>query len=251
MTTLKGKVALVTGASRGIGAGIALVLARYGADVAVNYVRSQEHAEAACERIRALGRQAHPVQADVTDGEAVTRMVAEVERTLGPITILVNNAGHNPVRTILEIIETDWDWVLNLNLKAYFRCTKAVLPGMLERKDGRIVNITSISGQRGGLSCDVDYSAAKAGIIGFTRALARWSAPRGVLVNAIAPGYIETEHLHDVVSPERLARRIERVPLKRLGTPEEVGEVVAFLAGPGGTYIVGEVISVNGGIHMA
>ncbi len=251
MTTLKGRVVLVTGASRGIGAGIALVLARYGADVAVNYVRSQERAEAVCERIRALGRRVHPVQADVTDGEAVTRMVIEVEQTLGPITILVNNAGHNPLRAILEISETDWDWVLNLNLKAYFRCTKAVLPGMLERKDGRIINITSISGQRGGLSCDVDYSAAKAGIMGLTRALARWAAPRGVLVNAIAPGYIETEHLHDVVNSERLARRIDRIPLKRLGTPEEIGEVVAFLAGPGGTYIVGEVVSVNGGIHMA
>jgi len=248
---LKGRVALVTGASRGIGAGIALVLARYGAYVAVNYVRSQERAEAVCEHIRTLGRRAHPVQADVTDGEAVTRMVAEVGQTLGPITILVNNAGHNPVRTILEISGTDWDWVLNLNLKSYFLCTRAVLPGMLEQKDGRIINITSISGQRGGLSCDVDYSAAKAGIIGFTRALARWAAPQGVLVNAIAPGYIETEHLRDATSPERLARRIDLIPLERLGTPEEVGEVVAFLAGPGGTYIVGEVISVNGGIHMA
>ena len=251
MTTLKGRVALVTGASRGIGAGIALVLARHGADVAVNYVRSQERAGAVCERIRALGRRAHLVQADVADGESAARMVAEVEQSLGPITILVNNAGHNPVRTILEISGTDWDSVLNLNLKSYFLCTRAVLPGMLERKDGRIINITSISGQRGGLSCDVDYSAAKAGIMGFTRALACWAAPRGVLVNAIAPGYIETEHLRDATSPERLARRIERIPLKRLGTPEEIGEVVAFLAGPGGTYIVGEVISVNGGIYMA
>jgi 3-oxoacyl-[acyl-carrier protein] reductase len=251
MTTLKGRVALVTGASRGIGAGTALVLARYGADVAVNYLRSKDRVEEVCERIQALGRRAHPVQADVTDGEAVTRMVAEVEQSLGPINILVNNAGHNPLRSILEISETDWDWVLDLNLKAYFRCTKAVLPGMLERKDGRIVNITSISGQRGGLSCDVDYSAAKAGIMGFTRALARWAAPRGVLVNAIAPGYIETEHLRDAAGPERLARRIDRIPLKRFGTPEEVGEVVAFLTGPGGTYIVGEAISVNGGIHMA
>jgi NAD(P)-dependent dehydrogenase (short-subunit alcohol dehydrogenase family) len=136
-------------------------------------------------------------------------------------------------------------------LKAYYRCTKAVIQGMMERKDGRIINITSISGQRGGLSGDVDYSAAKAGIMGFTRALARWAAPHGILVNAVAPGYIVTEHLIETVNPERLAKRIEEIPLKRLGNPEEIGEVVAFLAGPGSSYIVGEVISVNGGIHIA
>ncbi|HIQ05007.1 MAG TPA: 3-oxoacyl-ACP reductase FabG [Anaerolineae bacterium] len=248
---LEGKVALVTGASRGIGAGTALVLARYGADVAVNYLRSRERAEEVCERIRGLGRRAELVQADVTDAQAITRMVAEVEQTLGPIDILVNNAGHNPLRSILEISEEDWDWVLNLNLKSYFLCTKAVLPGMVERGEGRIINVTSISGQRGGLSCDVDYSAAKAGIMGFTRALARWAAPQGVLVNAIAPGYIETEHLRQRTSPDRLARLRETIPLQRLGTPEEIGEVVAFLAGPGGSYIVGEVISVNGGVHIA
>jgi NAD(P)-dependent dehydrogenase (short-subunit alcohol dehydrogenase family) len=178
-------------------------------------------------------------------------MVAAVEQALGPISALVNNAGHNPVRTILEIDDEAWDWVLDLNLKAYYRCTKAVLQGMVERKEGRIINITSISGQRGGLSGDVDYSAAKAGIMGFTRALARWAAPYGILVNAVAPGYIETEQLIELVKPERLANRIQEIPLRRLGTPEEIGEVVAFLAGPGSAYIVGEVITVNGGIHIA
>jgi 3-oxoacyl-[acyl-carrier protein] reductase len=247
---LKGKVALVTGASQGIGAGTARVLARYGADVAVNYLRSKELAEEVCEQIRELGRQAHVVQTDVTDGEAVRQMVAEVEANLGPIDILVNNAGHNPIRSILEINEADWDWVLDLNLKAYYLCSKAVLPRMLERSDGRIINITSISGQRGGFSCDVDYSAAKAGIMGFTRALARWAAPQGVLVNAVAPGYIETQMQGGVISPV-LATLIETVPLKRQGTPEEIGEAVAFLAGPGASYIVGEVISVNGGVHIA
>ncbi|MGQ9585688.1 MAG: SDR family NAD(P)-dependent oxidoreductase [Anaerolineae bacterium] len=251
MGTLTGKVALVTGASRGIGAGTAQALARHGADVAVNYLRSAERAEEVCTHIRSLGGRAHAVWADVTDSRAVARMVEEVERVLGPIHILVNNAGHNPVHPLLETREADWDWVLNLNLKAYFLCTRAVLPGMLERGEGRIINISSISGQRGGLSCDTDYSAAKAGILGFTRALARWAAPRGVLVNAVAPGYIETEHLRETVSHERLARRIEEIPVGRLGTPQEVGEVVAFLAGPGATYIVGEVISVNGGLHMA
>jgi NAD(P)-dependent dehydrogenase (short-subunit alcohol dehydrogenase family) len=122
---------------------------------------------------------------------------------------------------------------------------------MIERRDGRIINITSISGQRGGLSGDVDYSAAKAGIMGFTRALARWAAPYGILVNAIAPGYIETEPLMKLMNTERLAKRIQEIPLKRLGAPEEIGEVVAFLAGPGSTYMVGEVMTVNGGVHIA
>ena len=251
MTMLAGKVALITGASRGIGAGTAVVLARYGADVAVNYVRAKDRAEDICHRVRELGQQACGVQADVTDSEAVNHMVNEIRQTLGPINILVNNAGHNPNHSIMEMSEADWDWVLDLNLKSYLLCSHAVLPEMLAQKDGRIINITSISGQRGGLSCDVDYSAAKAGIMGFTRALSRWAAPQGVLVNAIAPGYIGTEHLHENVRPERLAKLVETVPLKRLGTAEEVGEVVAFLAGPGGSYLVGEIISVNGGVHIA
>ena len=251
MSALSGKVALITGASRGIGKGVALALARHGADVAVNYVRATDRAEEVCERIRALGRRAIPVQADVTDGEAVKRTVRAVEKTLGPISILVNNAGHNLNHSILEMSEADWDWVLDLNLKSYFVCSQAVLPGMLGQQEGRIINITSISGQRGGLSCDVDYSAAKAGIMGFTRSLARWAAPRGVLVNAVAPGYIDTEHVRELVPPKRLAQLIEATPLGRLGTSDEVGEVVSFLAGPGGSFIVGEVITVNGGAHIA
>ncbi len=251
MMTIRDKVALVTGASQGIGAGIAIVLAKYGAHVALNYHRSEDLAQEVNKKIVELGRNSCLVQADVSNSESVHRMVAKIEREFGQIDILVNNAGHNPVHNILEIEEDDWDWVLNLNLKAYYRCTKAVISGMLERKDGRIINITSISGQRGGLSGDVDYSAAKAGIMGFTRALAHWAAPRGVLVNAIAPGYIVTEHLLEAVDPERLAQRIENIPLKRLGTPEEIGEVVAFLSGPSSSYIVGEVITVNGGIHIA
>lgn len=250
MTDLTKKVALVTGASQGIGAGIARSMAKYGADIAVNYMRSADLAQGVIEEVRAFGRHAHLIQADVTDFQAVQDMVAEVEEKLGPIDILVNNAGHNPMRNIMEIEEHDWDWVLNLNLKAYYRCSKAVLPGMLARKEGRIINITSISGQRGGFSCDVDYSAAKAGINGFTRALARWAAPRGILVNAVAPGYIETQMLGGKIS-HKLAMLVETVPLKRQGTPEEIGEVVAFLAGPGATYIVGEVITVNGGVHIA
>lgn len=237
----------MTGASQGIGAATAITLARHGADVAVNYFRHAADAEDICQRITALGRRAHTVLADVTDVTAVRRMVAEVEEIFGVIDILVNNAGSNPHHTVMEMSEADWDSALALNLKSYFLCSQAVLPGMLARKAGRIINISSISGQRGGLSCDVDYSAAKAGIMGFTRSLSRWAAPRGVLVNAVAPGYIDTAYLRKVVNPERLAGLIAAVPLGRLGSPEEIGEVVAFLAGPAGTYMVGEVITVNGG----
>ncbi|MCI0621509.1 MAG: 3-oxoacyl-ACP reductase FabG [Acidobacteria bacterium] len=247
---LHGKVALVTGAARGIGAATAEVLAKYGAAVGVNYFEAREEAEAVCARIEQGGPQAYPVYADVTKAEAIQEMVATTERTLGPIDILVNNVGHNFHRTILEMTELEWDWGLAVNLKSQFLCSQAVLPGMLRRKSGRIINIASISGQRGGLSGDVDYSAAKAGILGFTRSLARWAAPHGVLVNAVAPGYINTENLQKGVAVQRLASLIDTIPLKRLGEPEEIGEVVALLAGPAGSYIVGEVLTVNGGVHM-
>lgn len=250
MIDLTGRIALVTGSSRGIGAGIARVIAAYGADVAVNYVNGRDQAESVAAEIEAVGRRACVVQADVTDRSAVERMLNEAEQALGPIDILVNNAGNNKLKSIMDIAPDDWDWTLNLNLKSYFLCSKAVLPGMIARKHGHIINITSISGQRGGLSCDVDYSAAKAGIMGFTRALARWAAPQGILVNAIAPGYFDTgwEQNSD---PERIKRLVDTIPLKRFGKVDEIGEIAAFLCGPGGNYIVGEVITANGGVHIA
>jgi 3-oxoacyl-[acyl-carrier protein] reductase len=248
---LKDKVALVTGGSRGIGAAIARVLAGYGADVAVNYLSGADLAEDVVSAIRTLGRRAIAIKADVTSAFDAERMIEQAEKRFGPIDILVNNAGHNPLHSIDRMNEADWDAVLALNLKSYFLCTKAVLPAMTARGTGHIINISSISGQRGGLSCDVDYSAAKAGIMGFTRSLARWAAPRGILVNAIAPGYIMTENLRAACSEERLAELVSSIPLGRLGTPEDIGEVAAFLAGPGGAYMVGEVMTVNGGVHIA
>lgn len=250
MIDLKNQVALVTGASRGIGGGIARTLASYGADIVINYLRGQEQAEQTAADIQALGRRVLLVQADVTDATAVQQMAREVEQSLGPVHILVNNAGQNPLRSVMEISPEDWDWVLNLNLKSYYLCAKAVLPGMVARRDGRIINITSISGQRGGLSGDIDYSAAKAGIMGFTRALARWAAPQGILVNAIAPGYFLTGW-EQTRTPEQLDRLLNTIPLGRFGTVEEIGEIVAFLCGPGGNYLVGEVITANGGVHIA
>ena len=246
---LTGKVALVTGASQGIGAGIAKVLAKYGADVAVNYQSSQDLAEAVCEHIQSLGQRGYPAQADVMDSQSVNKMIADVEHALGPISILVNNAGHNPVRNILEIKEVDWDWVLNLNLKAYFRCTKAVINGMIERHEGRIISITSISGQRGGLSGDVDYSSAKAGIMGFTKTVAKEYANRGVTVNAVAPGFIETS-MTDVL-PDTLKEEVRRlIPLGRFGDVNDVANAVLFLVQPDSGYITGQVIHVNGGLYM-
>jgi 3-oxoacyl-[acyl-carrier protein] reductase len=250
MMTLEGKVALVTGASRGIGAGIGRVLARHGAAVAVNYFSSPDLATAVCEEINSQNGRAWPVYSDVTNASDVEAMVAAVQKQLGAIDILVNNAGHNWLKPILDTTIEQWEACLQLNLKSYFLCTKAVLPEMLERGSGRVINISSISGQRGGNSCDVDYSAAKAGILGFTRALAKWAAPKGVLVNAVAPGYVLTDGLLSVAA-ERIVALRQTIPLGRLGEPEEIGEVVAFLAGPGGNYIVGETISVNGGVHIA
>jgi 3-oxoacyl-[acyl-carrier protein] reductase len=246
---LKGKVALVTGASRGIGAGIARVLARHGAAVGVGYLNNAKEAHAVCEQIRSQGGSALGVRADVTQEGEIASMISAVEKQLGPINILVNNAGHNWIRPILDISPDQWDACLQLNLRACFMCAKAVLPGMLERKEGRIISISSISGQRGGNSCDVDYSAAKAGILGFTRALGKWAAPRGVLVNAVAPGYVLTDNLK-TVGPDRIEATRKTIPLGRLGEPEEIGEVVAFLAGPGASYIVGETLTVNGGVHI-
>lgn len=249
MTPLNGRIALVTGASKGLGAGIAVALARHGADVAINYRSDAAGARDTAAKVRALGRRAFEVQADVTDHAAVDAMIAQIERELGPISILVNNAGHNPLRPILETTEAGWDEVLSLNLKSYFLCTQRVLPGMLERAAGHIVNISSISGQRGGNSCDVDYSAAKAGILGFTRSLAKWAAPRGVYVNAIAPGYIETENLL-LVQKDKLDALKKTIPLGRFAKPEEIGEIAAFLAGPGASYLVGATITANGGVHI-
>lgn len=246
---LQGKIALVTGASKGLGAGIARVLAGYGAKVAVHYKSDRAGAETVARMIVEQGGVAALVAADVTRREEVEKMVREVADTLGPIDLLINNAGHNPLRPITETTEEGWDEVLSLNLKSYYLMTKAVLPQFLARGCGMIVNISSISGQRGGNSCDVDYSAAKAGILGFTRSLAKWAAPKGIRVNAIAPGYIDTDNLR-LVAPEKLEALKKTIPLGRFATPEEIGEVTAFLCGPGASYLIGEVITANGGVHM-
>jgi NAD(P)-dependent dehydrogenase (short-subunit alcohol dehydrogenase family) len=249
MYDLTGKVALVTGASRGIGTGIARELAACGADVVVNYQSSADKANAIVKAIQESGMNAMAVQADVSSPENVERMIQAVNDRFGRIDILVNNAGHNQLKPILEISVDDWDRTLNLNLRSHFLTSKAVLPGMIERGWGRIIGISSISGQRGGLSGDVDYSAAKAGILGFTRCLARQVAAHGITVNAVALGYIWTENLEQV-PVEKLERVLGQIPLQRFGNVNECGAVVAFLASDGAAYITGETITANGGVHI-
>lgn len=249
---LSGKVALVTGGSRGIGVGIVHALASGGADVAINYRQAADEAEQVAQKAREYGVRAITVQADIVEPDEIDRMVKEVNDRLGPVDILVNNAGHNWLRPMLEISVDDWDRTLDLNLRSHFLTTKAVLPSMIERGWGRIIGNTSISGQRGGLSGDVDYSAAKAGIMGFTRCLARHVAGKGVTVNAVAPGYIDTEHLANVPgASEKLQQLLVTIPTGRFGTVEECGAIFAFLASEQAAYITGEVVTANGGVHIA
>jgi len=251
---LSGKVALITGGSRGIGVGIVEAMASAGAAVAVNYRSAAEEADQVAHRARTYGVKAITVQADVIRPDDVDDLVKTVSAQLGPIDILVNNAGHNWLRPMMEISVEDWDRTLDLNLRSHFLASKAVLPGMIERGWGRIIGNTSISGQRGGLSGDVDYSAAKAGIMGFTRCLARHVADKGITVNAVAPGYIDTEHLASVdsiLATDKLQQLLKTIPTGRFGSVAECGAVFAFLASDYAAYITGETVTANGGVHIA
>ncbi|MFC2055205.1 3-oxoacyl-ACP reductase family protein [Chloroflexota bacterium] len=244
------KNALVTGGSRGLGSGIVRSLASAGANVAINFNQASDRAEQMVQEVQEFGVKAMTVQADLTIVEEAERMIREVSADFGSLDILVNNAGRNWVTSIMDMTVEDWDRTIALNLRAHFLTSKAVLPGMMEKGWGRIIGITSISGQRGGFSGDVDYSAAKAGIMGFTRCLARLVANDGITVNAVAPGYFATEHTK-IVPSALLQQLIDNVPIKRMGTLDECGAVVAFLASDAASYITGEVMSVNGGAHIA
>ncbi len=279
-TRLEGKVALVTGGSRGIGKAIALRLAEEGADVAISYqytreqaeevskiidqmgmidelsklavkidrMDSREHAKEVSELIKSMGRHSCIVQANISDIGQVEKMKNEVVKRFGKIDILVNNAGITRDKSFIKMTQKMWADVLSVNLDGTFYCTKAVIDGMVERKYGRIVNISSVIGRMGNFG-QANYAASKAGMIGLTKTLAKEFASKGITVNAIAPGFIETDMVRSVPD-ETMKKILEKIPLGRLGKPDEVAGTVAYLVSGEGDYITGQVIDINGGLHI-
>jgi 3-oxoacyl-[acyl-carrier protein] reductase len=242
MGKLEQRAALVTGASRGIGKAVAIALARAGADVAVNYRQEEAAAHAVCAEVRRLGRRAVPIQADVSLSTEVERLVTAVERDLGPVDILVNNAGISQVKPFHELVETDWDEILRVNLKSAFLVSQRVVREMRVRRWGRIINLSSVAAQTGGV-IGPHYAASKAGLIGLTHSYASLLAKEGITVNAIAPALIET----DMITSNPNASTA-RIPMGTFGSPEEIGRVAVLLAES--DYITGQTISANGGWYM-
>ena len=239
------QVALVTGSSRGIGRAVALELAREGYDICVNYLQHREAAQALVSQLREMGREAIAVQADVADSRAVEDMVRQTEDALGPVTLLVNNAGISWYGLVQDTDDSTWDRVLAVNLTGARNAARAVLPRMISEKAGCIINISSMWGLRGA-SCEVAYACSKAGIIGLTRSLALEVAPSGIRVNCVAPGCIETDMVR-VLGPETRDMLIGETPLGRLGTPEDIAHAVAFLASEKASFLTGQVLGADGG----
>ncbi len=248
-TDFKDRVALITGGSRGIGRGIALELGRRGARVVVNYHRNAEAAEAVVAAFRADGGEATAVQADVSSYGEAENLVKSAVEMFGRLDILVNNAGITRDNLLMRISEADWDAVLDTNLKSTFNCSKAAIRPMMRSRYGRIINITSVSGVIGNPG-QTNYSASKAGQIGFTKALAREVASRNITVNAIAAGYVETE-IWAAVPAEARQAMLNLIPLGRTGSVEEIAHAAAFLASEAAGYITGQVLVVDGGMTMA
>ena len=247
MFNLDGQIALVTGGSQGIGRAIALTLAERGANVAV-LARTLDKCEAVAAEIRALGRRACAVQGDLAETASLKAIVEKVTQELGAINILVNNAAITRDGLFLRMKQADWDAVIQTNLTGVFALTQAALPAMLKARHGRIINLTSVVAQAGNVG-QVNYIAAKAGVIGFTKAVAREYASRNVTVNAVAPGFIETP-MTAVLNEAARQAMLEQIPLKRPGTDTDVAAAVAFLASDEAGYVTGQVINVNGGMYM-
>lgn len=245
---LEGKAALVTGASRGIGRAIAISLAEAGADVAVNYSGSEQAAEEVVRHIESLGRRAFKVKADVASSAQVEEMVKQVLDQFGKLDILVNNAGITRDNLIMRMKEEEFDQVMNTNLKGVFNCVKAVTRPMMKQRSGKIINISSVVGVLGNAG-QANYVAAKAGVIGLTKSAARELASRNIAVNAVAPGFIETD-MTDKLTPEQRGQMLQQIPAARLGKPEDIARVVRFLASDDSAYMTGQTIHVDGGMYM-
>jgi 3-oxoacyl-[acyl-carrier protein] reductase len=243
---LDGKVAIVTGGSRGIGRAVAVALARQGAKVVINFAGNVTAANSVLEEITGAGGEAMLYQANVADGEAVEAMIKAALDKFGHIDILVNNAGITRDNLLARMKEEDWDAVINTNLKGIFLCTKAVARSMMKQRSGKIINMSSVIGLTGNAG-QGNYAAAKAGVIGFTKSMAKELASRNIMVNAIAPGFITTDMTH-VLSDDIKAGLSEKIPLGRLGTPEDVAHAVLFLASDAANYITGQTINVDGGM---
>lgn len=246
--SLSGKVALVTGASRGIGRAIALTLAEAGADVAVNYAGSEAAAAEVVNAITAMGRKAVAIQANVGKSDEAESMVKQVLDQFGQLDILVNNAGITRDNLIMRMKEEEFDAVIETNLKGVFNCLKAVTRPMMKQRSGRIINISSVVGVLGNAG-QANYVAAKAGVIGLTKSSARELSSRNVTVNCVAPGFIETD-MTDKLSPELREQMLGQIPLARLGQPEDIAKAVLFLASDDSSYMTGQTIHIDGGMYM-
>ena len=252
MTNVAGRTALVTGAGSGIGRATAIALGELGMDVAVHYFRNGEGANGTVARLKEIGRNADAFQADLSKWDETRDVVRIVEERFGAVDVLINNAGDLVERrTLLEMTEALWHTIIDLNLTSAFFCTQAAAPGMIARRAGTIVNVSSLAAHNGGGPGAFAYAAAKGGLISFTKAIAKELAPSGIRVNAVAPALIGSTHFHERYTPAQSFENIVKtIPLGRAGTPEDVARVIAFLASDDSAYLVGETIDITGGLHV-
>ena len=241
-------LALVTGASRGIGRAIALELGRNGFDIAVNYNHSAEHAENLCDELRKLNVKADIFQADVSNHEEVKKLIADIKSSMGTINILVNNAGINRDNLLMRMKDEEWQNVINSNLNSCFYCTREVIRDMAKNNFGRIINIASVVGLTGNTG-QANYAASKAGIIAFTKSIAREYAQKGITANAIAPGFIDTD-MTEILKPEIKENILNTIPVRKMGNVQDVAKAVLFFASENNSYVTGQVLAVDGGLTM-